>query len=313
MLKIANAPCSWGTLEFEDVGQTQLGYTQMLDELVETGYIGTDLGDWGFMPTEPEALRQALIDRELTMISAYIGLNFKNPFTWAEGQENVLKTAKLLAAVADIGDSAHQPMIVLADDNGTDPVRTKNAGRIRPEQGLSPAEWRTFAQGVEQVAQAVRDETGLHCVFHPHCAGYVETPAEIDRLMDLTTSDLVGFIFDTGHFLYGTGQNDSALIQSALDTYAERIWLVHYKDCHPDIATQARVEGWDYFQAVGQGVFCELGQGAIDFAAVTEWLSQHPNLQRSNWLVVEQDVLPGMGSPKESARRNREFLRNLGL
>jgi inosose dehydratase len=29
--------------------------------------------------------------------------------------------------------------------------------------------------------------------------------------------------------------------------------------------------------------------------------------------VVEQDVLPGMGSPKASARRNREFLRSAGL
>jgi inosose dehydratase len=29
--------------------------------------------------------------------------------------------------------------------------------------------------------------------------------------------------------------------------------------------------------------------------------------------VVEQDVLPGMGRPKESARRNREYLTGIGL
>jgi inosose dehydratase len=28
--------------------------------------------------------------------------------------------------------------------------------------------------------------------------------------------------------------------------------------------------------------------------------------------VVEQDVLPGMGEPKESAKRNREYIRLLG-
>jgi inosose dehydratase len=28
---------------------------------------------------------------------------------------------------------------------------------------------------------------------------------------------------------------------------------------------------------------------------------------------VEQDVLPGMGQPKESARRNREYIRSLGV
>jgi inosose dehydratase len=31
------------------------------------------------------------------------------------------------------------------------------------------------------------------------------------------------------------------------------------------------------------------------------------------WVVVEQDVLPGMGTPAESARRNREYLRSIGV
>ena len=31
------------------------------------------------------------------------------------------------------------------------------------------------------------------------------------------------------------------------------------------------------------------------------------------WVVVEQDVLPGMGAPKESAARNRAYLRTIGL
>ena len=31
----------------------------------------------------------------------------------------------------------------------------------------------------------------------------------------------------------------------------------------------------------------------------------------SGYTLVEQDVLPGMGSPKESARRNREYLRTI--
>jgi inosose dehydratase len=33
----------------------------------------------------------------------------------------------------------------------------------------------------------------------------------------------------------------------------------------------------------------------------------------NGWIVIEQDVLPGMGSPKDSARRNREYLKSLGL
>ena len=64
--------------------------------------------------------------------------------------------------------------------------------------GLSAAEWQIFARGAEKVARAVKAESGLRTVFHHHCAGYVETPAEIARLMDMTDPSLLGLVFDTG-------------------------------------------------------------------------------------------------------------------
>jgi len=85
---------------------------------------------------------------------------------------------------------------------------------------------------------------------------------------------------------------------------------MHFKNCHPEIADRARREGWDYFEAIRQGVFCELGQGCVDFPAVLSRLRQQGY---DGWAVVEQDVLPGMGSPKESAGRNREYLRAIGI
>ena len=54
-MKIANAPCSWGVLEFELDGEAP-DYAQVLDEMHEIGYLGTELGDWGFMPTDAEHL-----------------------------------------------------------------------------------------------------------------------------------------------------------------------------------------------------------------------------------------------------------------
>ena len=64
-IQVGNAPCSWGTLEFEGLDVNPIGYTQMLNELVETGYTATELGDWGFMPTEPAALRKEIESRKL--------------------------------------------------------------------------------------------------------------------------------------------------------------------------------------------------------------------------------------------------------
>ncbi|MCZ7573831.1 MAG: TIM barrel protein [Ardenticatenaceae bacterium] len=305
-IRVANAPCSWGRLEFEGLEGEWIGYQQMLDELVETGYTGTELGDWGFMPTDPTALRTELERRHLTLLGAFVPVALKDGEAHARGEAQALKVARLLAAVA----GADNPFIVLADDNGGDPIRTKHAGRVTAELGLDEAGWRVFTQGAEQIARAVRDETGLRTVFHHHCAGYVETPEEIARFLEMTDPTLLGLVFDTGHYTYGAGLGNDRPVRKGLDRFADRIWYVHFKDCHGGVAARARAEGWDYFEAVRHGVFCELGQGQVDFPAVVAWLRDHGY---RGWIVVEQDVLPGMGTPKESAWRNREYLASIGL
>ena len=299
MIKVANAPCSWGVLEFELEGKAA-GYAQVLDEMVLTGYQGTELGDWGFMPTDPVKLGQELHSRGLTLLGAFVPVMLKDPSAHAAGVEAAVRTARLMAAV-----EGSAPFIVLADDNGKIPERTQNAGRITPAQGLSPSEWEAFAQGAQQIARAVKGEAGLRTVFHHHCAGYVETPAEIETLLRLTDPSLLGLVIDTGHYRFGGGDPLEFLRQNF-----NRIWHVHFKDCQPAVAVKSRQEGWDYFTSVRNGIFCELGKGEIPFLAVKSELEK---FGYDGWIVVEQDVLPGMGSPLDSARRNRHYLASIGL
>jgi inosose dehydratase len=85
---------------------------------------------------------------------------------------------------------------------------------------------------------------------------------------------------------------------------------VHFKDCDATVAAAARARGLGYLDAVRAQLFCELGKGAVDFQRVSA------ALERANydgWIVVEQDVFPGYGSPKASALRSRHYLRGLGL
>lgn len=299
MIRIANAPCSWGALEFDLDGKAA-GYELVLNEMQQTGYAGTELGDWGFMPTDPVKLKEELRKRDLVLLGAFVPVALKDVSTHEKGVEAAVKVARLLAAV-----EGNSPFIVLADDNGKVPERTQNAGRVKPEMGLSDAEWQVFAEGTEKVAAAVKAETGLRLVFHHHCGGYVETPAEIDKLFSLTDPNLVGLCLDTGHYQLGGGDPLAFLKHNA-----GRVWHMHFKDCHPGIAEQSRKEGWDYFKSVEKGVFCELGKGAVDFPALKAELE---NQGFEGWIVVEQDVLPGMGSPFESALRNREYLKSIGF
>lgn len=299
MIKIANAPCSWGALEFDLAGKAA-GYSLVLDEMCQTGYEGSELGDWGFMPTDPGILKEELHRRGLTLLGAFVPVALKDQSTHPQGIAAALKVARLLAAV-----EGSSPFIVLADDNGKVPLRTQNAGRVTPEMGLTEKEWLVFAEGANKVARAVKEETGLRLVFHHHCAGYVETPHEVEQLLALTDPNLVGLCLDTGHYQFGGGDPLALLEQNA-----GRVWHMHFKDCHPDIAAQSRREGWDYFKSVEKGVFCELGKGAVNFPAIKAELERQGF---EGWIVVEQDVLPGMGSPRESARRNREYLKSIGF
>jgi inosose dehydratase len=302
-LSVGNAPCSWGTLEHQDTSK-QIPFGQMLDELVETGYTGTELGDWGYMPTDPEALRNELRMRNnVAMLGAFVPVALKRAEAHAEGRERAVKTARLLAAVA----TAPAPFLVLSDDNGTDPVRTHRAGRIRPADGLSREEKRIFARGVDAIAQAVFDQTALRTVFHHHCAGYIETPEEIEELLDMTSPERVGLVLDTGHYIHGTGREDIDLV-AALNRFKERIWYVHLKDLEPDVARRSRKQEWDYFTAMRNGLYPELGKGCVNFPALLRWLAAR---DYKGYVLVEQDILPGMGSPKESAARNREYIRSI--
>jgi inosose dehydratase len=61
---------------------------------------------------------------------------------------------------------------------------------------------------------------------------------------------------------------------------------------------------------VRSAIFCELGTGMVPFAGVLDALRIE---NYAGWIVVEQDVLPGLGTPAASAVRNREYLRQLGL
>ena len=299
MIQVANAPCSWGALEFELEGKS-LGYQQVLDEMVQTGYAGTELGDWGFMPSSPEELNKVLSTKKLELLGAFVPVAMARSEMHKAGVELALKTAGLMYEAG-----YREAFIVLADENGSVEKRTNNAGRITPSMGLNEEQWLIFARGAEAVARAVKERYGMRTVFHHHCGGYVETPGEVAKLMELTDPELLGLCLDMGHYAFGGGNP-----VEALESYYSRIWHVHFKDFDPAVGQQASEKAYTYFESVEAGVFCELGKGNVDFQSIVNILHDKGY---EGWIVVEQDVLPGMGSPKICAESNRRYLQSLGL
>ncbi len=298
MIKVANAPCSWGVIE--NIEGERITWEKVLHEIQETGYVGTELGDWGFMPTDPAHLSHELNSRGLEMVGSWVSVHMHDASQLNADIEVAVRTAQLMAAVG--GDT---PIVVLGNDPFVDPVRTGNAGRITSEHEMGAAQWKTFCSGAEAIARAVKDEAGLRTVLHHHVGTWIETPEETKRFLENTDPALVGLVFDTGHWKFGGGDP-----LQGIKAFWDRIWHVHFKGYSEEIAQTSREHRWNAVKSYENGVFSELETADIDFAPLADFLKER---DYDGWIVVEQDVLPGMGKPKESAQRNRDYLRTIGL
>jgi inosose dehydratase len=87
-----------GVLEFDLEGQAA-GFAQVLDEMAETRYQGTELGTGvSCPPTRPE-LKQEVHARGLVLLGAFVPVMLKDPQAHAVGVKNAVRTARLLAGV----------------------------------------------------------------------------------------------------------------------------------------------------------------------------------------------------------------------
>ena len=56
-----------------------LTYLDVLDQIAEAGFSGTELGDRGFMPSDPDFLLPELLQRGLAMVGAFTPLELTDP------------------------------------------------------------------------------------------------------------------------------------------------------------------------------------------------------------------------------------------
>jgi inosose dehydratase len=274
----------------------QTSYTQVLDEMAEAGYEGTELGPYGYLPTEPGTLTAELTARGLGLVSAFVPVPLAESERHEASFQDAMKVAALLA-------SAGAKLIVLADDMSK--TRMAVAGRVNDERdGMNDREWESAVKILTRIARACR-ELGLATAFHHHAGTSVETPKEIERLCAATDASLIGLCLDTGHYFYGGGDP-----VEAAQTFGSRIWHLHLKDVRPDVLESVRRDGVSFLDAVRRGVFCELGEGGIDFPRIKDSLNKSGY---EGWAVVEQDVDINQPDvrPLESAIRSRQYLQRV--
>lgn len=289
----ACAPDSWGVLDYPGPSWNQ-SYEKMLDEMVWAGYTGTELGPYGFFPTEPAVLKSQLDKRKLKLLGSFVPVVLSDPASAGIAVEHIRKVGDLLATLK-------APFLVLADAQSD--VRNRLSGRVPKDgsAGLSAAQWKNVAHVVEEAAK-VSKEFGLDLVFHPHVATYVETPEECERFFDVTSHTGIGLCLDTGHCEYGGG---GTVTEAA--KFASVLRFLHIKDVDKRILEESRRKKLTFEEAIEEKVFTIIGQGSIDFPGLFRLLEKN---NYSGWMVIEQDVKFGatVVPPAESVAASLRYL-----
>ncbi|MCK0167327.1 sugar phosphate isomerase/epimerase [Jannaschia sp. S6380] len=294
-IRIGNAPCSWG-IEFPS-DPAYPSWQSVLDQCVAAGFDGIELGPIGYMPEDPAILAPALAERGLELIGGVVFRPFHDPDQWQDVLDASRRTCAALAAHG-------APHLVLIDSMS--PRRAATAGRAAEAEQMEAAEWRAFRDRIATIARMGHEEYGLTVAIHAHAAGFLDFEPELERLLDEVDDTILKICLDTGHHSYA-GYDPVAF----MDRHIERISYMHFKDIDPEVKADVVANRTGFYKACGQGIFCNLGQGDVDFPAVRQHLL---DAGFSGWCTVEQDCDPSLpGTPLEDARANRAYLASIGF
>jgi inosose dehydratase len=286
MDRIAGAPISWGVCEVPGWG-LELPVERVLSEMRELGLVATELGSDGYLPQEPEQLRQVCADHDLAMIGGFVPLVLHDP---AQREQTLATAHRAAQLMGEAGATEFITAMVASED-------------WAPRFELDGAGWDSAVALLEEVEQVV-GEYGMAQAIHPHLGTMIERVEDVNAVLDRTD---VGWTFDMGHLLIG-GYDPFAFMARA----GQRIRHVHLKDVHLDKAAPVFAGQQTIMQGVQNGMFCPMGDGDVPVADVVEALERSGY---GGWYVLEQDAAitdgepaPGEG-PKLDVRKSIEYLR----
>jgi inosose dehydratase len=272
----------------------QYSYEQVLDEIAELGFKGTEVSRKS--PKDIDVLQKELKNRNLTLTTQWKsvllsdGKEHERQLTSYRKHLEFLKQFDCkVVSTAEIGGS------ILNQD----PRRGENETDVLR---LNTEEWKYLSEGLNEAGQLCKDY-GMQLVYHHHAGTVVEQPEEIDRLMDMTDPNLVFLLYDTGHGYFG--DNDPLEL---LRKHYDRIRYIHFKDVRKDILDELKNRPTDFRTFIKKGMFTVPGDGCIDFKPI---LKEIIDREYDGWILIEGEQDPDVYNPYEYAKRSKSYIENI--
>jgi inosose dehydratase len=265
-LRFGYAAITWqgnDAAAIDDIAALQFRGIQLRASAVQT---------WG---TRPEALKELLASRELTMVALSSGVVSLDPDRARDNLAMHTRNAEFVQAVGglylQVVDQRPRGRAPTADD-------VRRMGQLLTELGRRTA------------------DLGVPLGLHNHMGNLSQSPAEVARVLDACDPRFVKLELDVAHY-HQAGGDPAAAVRE----HAGRLLFLHIKDVQSPIPGGAP----DSYR------FVELGRGRVDLAAVFKALDASGF---SGWAVVELDAVPDkVRTPRESAMISKAYLEQLGL
>ncbi|WP_440058119.1 TIM barrel protein [Pseudomonas fragariae (ex Marin et al. 2024)] len=305
-IHISTAPCCWGV---DDVRNPFLPpWRLVLSEAAEAGYRGIELGPYGYLPLDAEAVSSALAQNRLHVVAGTIFDDLAAP----ENQPSLLRQTHdictLLKRLPAIEQERNQrfpgPYLVIMDWGHDE--RDFAAGHSDRAPRLCDEAWNEMMKNIRAICDVAWAEYGIRPVIHPHAGGYIEFADELGRLLKDIPDDTAGLCLDTGH-LYYAGMDPVA----SLRTYSDRLDYIHFKDIDPAVYELVMNERIRFFDACAKGVMCPIGRGVIDYPALYRLILE---LGYEGYITVEQERDPrNANGSLDDVAASRAFLARTGF
>ncbi|MBS0125442.1 myo-inosose-2 dehydratase [Thetidibacter halocola] len=284
-VKIGISPIAW---QNDDLPDLTAAFTmeQALRESVEIGYTGVERGQR--MPHDTEGLRRYLDDAGIALCGG-----------WCSGNLLVNDVKQEIEAVRQQVEqfvALNSPCIVYAECSNTVQGQIGTPVNNRPK--LTRDQVTAYAVKLTELAKWMADQ-GMPMAYHHHMGSIIEDEDDVNWLME-SSGEAVQLCFDTGHLLFGGGD-----VMRTLNSWADRVRHVHFKDIRPEIVRDVRANDRSFLDAVIAGAFTVPGDGCIDFQQVADKLKA---MGYSGWIVVEAEQDPAKAPPYEYSKKGYEHI-----
>ena len=290
MIKIANAPCSWGVDYADDINNPS--WESVFKEIADAGYSYCEIGPYGFLPSEKINTIEFLNKLKLKVAGGFI-------FDHLHISDHHKRIKSKIFSTCSFLQKLKAKVFVIIDHISDE--RMKTSGNKNLSVDLSSEEYKKMTRFLKEICNIAKEEFDLTPVLHPHAGSYIEYEHEVDRLINDINSKYFSLCLDTAHLTYSGINPYDAILK-----YQSLVKHMHFKDIDENTLKNIHKNNIDFDSAVSEGVFTPLGSGMIDFKKINS------NLKKINYdgfATIEQDIDPTLGlSALDYARKSMKFL-----